>query len=168
MEFIDVVKKREAIRKYKSDVVDSDTINKILEVARLAPTAKNMQPQMIYVVTSKEGLDIIDKSSPCRYNAPVVLLVCGNKNIACKVGNDSTIEMDTSIVATHLMLAATNYGVDNTWIKAFDKDIIKSEFNLEDEIVPICMILLGYRSDNYIKNPQHDIRKPLSETVKYK
>ena len=53
----------------KMKKIADDVLKKILEVGKLAPTAKNLQPQKIYVVNSKEGLEKIDKASPCRYNA---------------------------------------------------------------------------------------------------
>lgn len=167
MEFINVCKEREATRKFKNKPVDEEIIRKILEVGRLAPTAKNQQPQKIYVVSSKEGLDKIDKASPCRYNAPTVLLVCSDKKIAWSKENYSTYEMDACIVATHLMLGATNYGIDNIWIEMFDKDIIKREFNLGENIEPICLIPLGYKTEDYTGNPLHHQRKELEETVQY-
>ncbi len=167
MEFIDVCQKREATRKFKSQQVDMEIIRKILEVGRLAPTAKNQQPQKIYVIRSKDGLDKIDKASPCRYNAPTVLLVCSDKEVAWSKENYSTYEMDACIVATHLMLGATNYGVDNIWVEMFDKNIIKSEFNLEENIEPICLIPLGYKTEDYGGNPLHNQRKELEETVQF-
>ncbi len=167
MDFEDVVKRRTATRKFKDEQVDKEIINKILEIGRLAPTAKNLQPQRIYVVESKDGLDKIDKASPCRYNAPTVLLVCSDKNIAWSKDEYSTYEMDATIVATHLMLAATNFGVDNIWVEMFDKDILKREFGLEENIEPICLIPIGYVSDDYTGNPLHNQRKELSEIVKY-
>ena len=56
------------------------TINAILEAGRLAPTAKNLQGQRIYVVQSAEGLAKIDALTPCRYGAPTVLVVAYDKN----------------------------------------------------------------------------------------
>ena len=167
MEFIDVVKERQATRKFKNVQIDEGVINKILEVGRLAPTAKNQQPQKIFVIRSKEGLKKIDMASPCRYNAPTVLLVCSDKNIAWSKEDYSTYEMDACIVATHLILGATNYGVDNIWIEMFDKSIIKKEFELSDTIEPICLIPLGYKEDDYQGNPLHNQRKLLEETTVY-
>jgi len=167
MEFIDVVKTREATRKFKNIKVNEEIIDKILEVGRLAPTAKNNQPEMIYVISSKEGLEKIDKASPCRYNAPLVLLVCSDKNIAWSNDKYSTYEMDACIVATHLMLAATNYGVDNIWVEMFDKGIIRKEFKLDSNIEPICLIPMGYKADDYTGNPMHNKRKKIEEIVKY-
>ena len=167
MEFDKVIKERTAVRKFKDVVVSDDKINKILEAGRLAPTAKNIQPQVIYVIKSEEGLNKINACSPCIYEAKIVLLVCSNKNLAFTKGDYSTYEMDACIVATHMMLSATNEGVDNIWVEMFDKDMIKKEFNLEDNVEPICLIPLGYRTDDYPGNPMHDKRKELTETVKY-
>lgn len=167
MEFIDVVKNRQATRKFSDKKVDRDTIMKILEIGKLAPTAKNMQPQLVIVVTSREGLEKIDKASPCRYNAQAVLIVCSDKSIACTLGTYSTYEMDASIVATHLMLGATSEGVDNIWIEYFDKNVIKKEFSLESDIEPICLIPLGYRASDCPESPGHNNRKPLGDTTRF-
>ena len=83
-----------------------------MEAGRVAPTAKNLQEQHIYVVQSENGLAAIDKVTPCRYGAPVVLVVAYNKNnVFTYPGEkrDSGIE-DASIVATHMLLAAYNEG----------------------------------------------------------
>lgn len=168
MEFDKVIRERFSVRKFKSDSVSDDLINKILEAGNLAPTAKNNQPQKIYVVKSKEGLEKIDKASPCRYNAPVCLIVASDKSIAWSKENYSTYEMDACIVATHMMLEATNVGVDNIWIEMFDKDILRREFNISENIEPICLIPLGYRDDSCAPSPMHNNRKDLSEIVEYR
>ncbi len=168
MEFEKVIRERFSVRKFKNDVISDELINKILEAGNLAPTAKNNQPQKIYVVKSKEGLEKIDKASSCRYNAPVCLIVASDKNIAWSKDNYSTYEMDACIVATHMMLEATNVGVDNIWIEMFDKNIIKQEFNLDANIEPICLIPLGYKTDDCKPSHLHNTRKDLSEIVEYK
>ena len=166
-DFETVIKTRTATRKFKDKLVEDEKINKILEAGRLAPTAKNFQPQKIYVAKSKEALEKIDKVSPCRYNAPTVLIVCSDKSIAWAKDDYSTYEMDACIVATHMMLEATNIGIDNICIEMFDKVALKQEFNLSDNIEPICLIPIGYKTDDCPVNPMHNKRKDLSETVKF-
>ncbi len=168
MEFEKVIRERFSVRKFKNDLISDELINKILEAGKLAPTAKNNQPQKIYVVKSKEGLEKIDKASSCRYNAPICLIVASDKNIAWTKGNYSTYEMDACIVATHMMLEATNLGVDNIWIEMFDKNILKQEFNFDANIEPICLIPLGYKTDDCKPSHMHNDRKDLSEIVEYK
>ena len=166
-DFETVIRKRTATRKFKDKKVEIEKINKILEAGRLAPTAKNLQPQKIYVANSNEALEKIDKVSPCRYGALTVLIVCSDKNIAWTKDNYSTYEMDACIVATHMMLEATNIGVDNIWIEMFDKQELKKQFNLADNIEPICLIPIGYKADDYQGNPLHNERKALDDIVKF-
>ena len=167
MNFEDVIRLRTATRKFEDTFVEREKVEKILEAGRLAPTAKNLQPQKIFVVTSKKGLIQIDKASPCRYNAPLVLMVCSDKSVAFQKNNYSTYEMDAVIVATHMMLEATNLGVDNVWVELFDRNILKKEFNLKEDLEPICLLMLGYRSSDCPVNPIHKVRKELSEIVEY-
>ena len=162
-----IVKKREAVRMFKSDKLDREIINKILDYGRLAPTAKNLQPQKIYVIESEDGIKKIDECTPCRYNAPVVLLVCCDKNIAWSKGNYDTCDMDGSIVATFMMLGATSLGIDTIWVKMFDENKIKELFELDDNIVPICLMPIGYRKPEYKGSINHNNRKDLKEIVKF-
>ena len=140
MDFLELAKERYSCKKFSDKDITNEQLEKILEVGRLAPTAKNLQEQKIYVIKSQEGLAKIDKLTPCRYGAPTVILVAFNKNnVFTYPGNtrDSGIE-DASIVATHMMLAASSLGVDNCWINFFNPEDAKKEFNLpEDEEVLI-------------------------------
>ena len=62
--------------------------------------------------------------------------------------------MDSCIVATHMMLEATNIGVDNIWVESFDSNILRDEFNIPNELTPICLLPLGYKSDDCEVNPK--------------
>ena len=168
MDFEKVIRGRTAIRKFKDEQIKDEELNSILEAGRIAPTAKNIQPQKIYVVQSIEGIEKIDKVSPCRYNAPTVLVICSNKDIAFKKEEYSTYEMDACIVATHMMLEATNVGLGSIWIEFFDKEKLKQEFDLEKNIEPICLIPIGYTADDYSGNPMHNVRKSIEDIVEYK
>lgn len=165
MDFEKVINERFSTRSFKSDVVSDELITKILEAGRIAPTAKNQQPQKIYVVKSSDGLNKIDQVSPCRYNAPVVLLVCSNKSVAWTNGSYSTYEMDATIVATHMLLESTNIGLNSVWVEMFDKEKTKELFNLEENVEPICLIPIGYKEDGVVPSPMHSSKKSLEEMV---
>lgn len=167
MEFNDVIKKRTATRKFSNKKISQEDIEKILKAGNLAPTAKNLQPQFIYVVISEEGLKKIEEITPCRYNAQCCLLVCSDKEKAFHKDDYSTFEMDATIVATHMILEAANLNIDSTWIEAFDKNETKNVFDLDDNIEPVCIINLGYRTDDCPENPMHNQRKNINEMVKY-
>ena len=104
MEFKEVVKNRFSCKKYSSRKLEPSKLEAILEAGRLAPTAKNLQEQHVYVVQSEEILTKIDGVTPCRYGAPVVLVVAFDKNnVFTYPGGkrDSGVE-DATIVATHI------------------------------------------------------------------
>ena len=116
----------------------------------------------------KEYLDKIDACTPCRYHAPTVLVVAYDKNnVFDYPGNErnSGIE-DATIVATHLMLAAYNAGIDSCWINFFDPQEMKKALNLPENEEVVMMLDLGYGNQKE-PLPNHHLKKELAETVKY-
>ena len=168
MEFEDIIRKRTSVRKFSERRLEQEKLDKILEAGRLAPTAKNSQPIKIYVVKSEDGITKIDKASRCRYGASTVLIICGNKEEAYHKGDYTTYEMDSCIVATHMMLEATNIGVDNIWVELFDENVLREEFNIPTEFTPVCLLPLGYKTEDCPMNPLHDKRKKIEDLVEYK
>ena len=168
MEYEEIIRKRTSVRKFSNKELEQEKLNKILEAGRLAPTAKNSQPIKIYVVKSKEGVEKIDKASRCRYGASTVLIICGNKEEAYHKGDYTTFEMDSCIVSTHMMLEATNLGVDNIWVESFDGNILREEFNIPSEFTPVCLLPLGYKSEDCPVNPLHTVRKNIEDLIEYK
>lgn len=142
---------RYSCKKYSDRAVEPEKLTAILEAGRLAPTAKNLQEQHIYVVQSAEKLAVIDKLTPCRYGAPTVLVVAFDKNnVFTYPGEkrDSGVE-DATIVAAHLILAAADEGVDSCWINYFDPDKAAELLGLpENEEV---LMLLDPVLDNFFE-----------------
>lgn len=167
MNFISLASKRYSCKKYSDRQVDEKVIESILEGGRVAPTAKNLQEQHIYVATSADALGKIDECTPCRYGAPVVLVVAFNKkNVYIYPGGkrDSGIE-DASIVATHLMLAAADADVDSCWVNCFDPEKLHSLLGLPEDEEILMLLDLGYAAEDAEPLSNHFSRKPLSETV---
>lgn len=167
MSFLELATKRYSCKSYGNRVPDADTINKILECGRMAPTAKNLQEQHIYVTSSAGALAKIDECTPCRYNAPIVLVVAFNKNNVYTYpggGRDSGIE-DASIVATHLMLGAADSGVDSCWVNCFDFNKLHELLELPEDEEILMLLDLGYAAEDAHPLPNHFSRKPLAETV---
>ena len=169
MDFSEVVKIRYSCKKFSARKLEDAQLEEILQAGRLAPTAKNLQEQHIYVVQSEEGLRKIDSVTPCRYGAPTCLVVAFDRgSVFTYPGDrrDSGAE-DASIVATHLLLAAANAGVDSCWINFFDPDRLAKELNLPENEEILMILDLGYAAEGAGPLPNHTARKPLSETVSY-
>lgn len=169
MEFKEVVKARYSCKKFNGEKVEKEKLEAILEAGRLAPTAKNLQEQHIYVVQSEEMLAKIDALTPCRYNAPTVLVVAFDKNnVFTYPGEkrDSGVE-DATIVATHMILAAEDVGVDSCWVNFFDPEKAAEALGLPENEEVLMIMDLGYAEEGAGPLPNHESRKPLSETVTY-
>ena len=169
MEFKEVIKARYSCKKYGDRKVAPEKIQAILEAGRLAPTAKNLQEQHVYVIQSAEGLSKIDEATPCRYGAQTVLVVAFDKtNVFTYPGEkrDSGIE-DASIVATHMILAAADEGVDSCWLNNFDPDKLAVSLGLPENEEILMAMDLGYAAEGTGPLPNHNSRKPLTETVTY-
>lgn len=167
MEFREVVRNRYSCKKYSGKQVESEKLTAILEAGRLAPTARNLQEQHVYVLQSEEALAVIDAATPCRYGAPTVLVVAFDKNnVFTYPGGkrDSGIE-DATIVATHMILAAANEGVDSCWINNFDPDKLVESLELPENEEILMIMDLGYAAEGAGPLPNHAKRKELSETV---
>ena len=169
MEFSKVIQERYSCKKYDGRAVEPEKLKAILEAGRLAPTAKNLQEQKIYVVQTPEGLAKIDKLTPCRYGAGTVLMVAfDSKNVFVYPGEkrDSGIE-DAAIVATHMLLAAKNAGVESCWLNRFDPEEAAKAFSLPEKEEVLMLLDLGYAAEGAGPLPPHSQRKDLSETVQY-
>ncbi len=169
MEFKNVVENRFSCKKYSGRQVEAEKLQTILEAGRLAPTAKNLQEQRIYVVQTEEGLAKIDKVTPCRYGAPVVLIVAYDKNnvFTFPDSDRNSGAEDASIVATHMILAATDEGVNSCWLNYFNPDEVAKTFKQPENEEVLMLMDLGYAAEEGKPLPNHFSRKPLEETVTY-
>ena len=169
MEFKEVIKARYSCKKYSDKPVEKEKLEAVLEAGRLAPTAKNLQEQHIYVLQSAEALAKVDAVTPCRYGAPTVLLVAFDKNnVFTYPGGkrDSGVE-DASIVATHMILAAADEGLDSCWLNFLDPEKAAEMFGLPENEEVLMFLDLGYAAEGTGPLPNHASRKPLAETVSY-
>lgn len=168
MDILELLKNRYSVRDFKPDDVPSDYVEKILEAGRVAPTAKNLQPQKIYVLESDEAIEKIRAITPSAYNAPIVFLICADTDIAWTRTRDSwsSANIDSAIVTCHMMLEAESLGLGSVWVCAFDPEKVKSAFDLPENILPFSLLPMGFRSDECEPNPRHFERKEMGETVK--
>ncbi len=169
MDFTTVIKERFSCKKFNGKQITQEQLQEILEAGQAAPTAKNLQEWHIYVAQKKESLAIIDEHTPCRYNAPTVLVVAYNKEnvFSYPGGKASSGAEDASIVATHLMLAAYNAKVDSCWLNNFDPEKLAEALKLPENEEILMLLDLGYAGDEGKPLPNHFSRKSLSETVSY-
>lgn len=169
MEFKEVIRNRYSCKKYSDRQVEAEKLEAILQAGRLAPTAKNLQEQHIYVLQSAEALAKIDAATPCRYGAPTVLVVAFDRNnvFTYPGGKRDSGAEDAAIVATHMILAAADEGVDSCWLNFLDPDKLAEALKLPENEEILMVMDLGYAAEGAGPLPNHSSRKPLEETVTY-
>jgi len=170
MEFEKLIQKRYSVRKYKSDPVPKELIEKVIEAGRVAPTARNSQPQHIIVCLSQEAREMAKLCSPCTFDAPVVFIICYDEaaGVPTPMSNVVFGAMDATIVTTHMMLAAADLGLGTCWVGMFDHVLAKEKFSLtEKKLVPVAFLPMGYPADDSVPSPRHSESKPTESLVTY-
>ena len=166
-DFLTFAEKRYSVRAYdESRPVEEEKIRKILEAARIAPTAVNHQPQQIYVLKSDNAIRVIRTLSRSVYNAPLVFLICADESQTWHSPTEigySTGEMDASIVTTHMMLEAHDLGLGSCWVRLFDAREVKEAFQLPQNIRPVCLLAVGYPTANSVPSPWHTTSKAIED-----
>ena len=167
MEFSDLIRSRYSVRKYADKPVEEEKLQKVLAAGAAAPTAKNQQPQHIYVLESKEAIEKIRAITRCAFDAPVVLLVCGDREQAWTnpFNGRNSAEMDCSIVTTQMMLQAQELGLGTCWVCWFDTQQTKEAFGIPESQEVFALLPLGYPAEGSKPSAMHDSRKALEETV---
>ena len=166
MEFLDLIKARYSVRKYKSEPIEEEKLNIILETARLAPTAHNQQPFKLIVVKTEGNEENLKRIYPANFfvEAPIIICACAilEEGWTRDDGKNYT-EVDTSIVMDHLILAATNLGLGTCWIGKFDLKAAREVLNIPENVLPLVFTPIGYSDDK----PRPKKRKNIDEIVRY-
>jgi nitroreductase len=167
MNFKELAVHRYSVRKFKPAAVEKEKLDLVLEAGRNAPTAGNKQPQRILVISREDGLKKIDNCTSCRFDAPVVFLICYDKNESWVRPFDSENSgwVDASIVTTQMMLQAADIGLGTTWVMYFDPAKVVKEFRLPENIVPVAVLPLGYPADDAFPHERHTQRLPQEKLI---
>ncbi len=169
MRFLDLAKSRYSVRKFAQKSVEQEKILSVLEAARLAPTAKNLQPQRILVLNDETALSKLKECTPCHYYAPLAFLISYDGGECYKRELDGHIsgEIDAAITGTHMMLQAADIGLGTTWVMNFDPDKMKAAFHIPDGTVPTALLVCGYPREDCRPNSRHEQYKELSSFCGY-
>ena len=167
MDFEQLVKARSSVRGYRPDQVEKEKMDKILQAARLAPTAVNMQPFRILVINTEGKTDQLKTVYHREWfsQAPVILGIMAVKSEAWtrKDGRNHAI-IDATIVMDHMILAAAEQGLGTCWVCNFDPDAAREVFKIPPFADPVAFTPVGYPSEEKTKPKK---RKELSDLVVY-
>lgn len=168
MDFEQLITHRYSSRSYQPREVPEETLEKVLNAARLAPTAANRQPfQMIVIPTEgrkEELLQIYNRD--WFVQPPLVICAVGLPEkgwVRHKHDGQNYTWVDVAIAFDHLTLQAAELGLGTCWIAAFNPQAARDILELPEEAVPVAFTPLGYPQDQ----PGPKTRKKLSDLVRY-
>lgn len=157
MSFLDLVKKRQSDRAFLDKPVETDKLDRIIEAARLAPSACNGQPWKLIVVTDPEKRHKIADAATSKMlsmnhfskQAPVqIVLIEENSNFTSTVGgwmkNKHYPHLDLGIVASHICLAAADEGLGSCMLGWCDEKKVRKVLEIPSNKRVMLVILLGY------------------------
>lgn len=170
MDFLTLAQKRYSLRKFDDRPVEPQVLDQILEAARIAPTATNAQPVRILVLDSPEDRALMPECTRYYFNAPMYLMVCYDREVSWKrhrYDGKEMGEVDASIAATHIMLAAADLGLGTTWVASFDAKAARILYQVPDHLEIVCLLPIGYPAVDAVPSPKHEERKPMEHMVSY-
>ncbi|MFX1520297.1 MAG: nitroreductase family protein [Promethearchaeota archaeon] len=173
MDFAEVIEKRRSVRKYKTDPVPDEILNKVLEAARIAPSWSNLQCWKYIVIkdenTKKALADALPSGNPVKgafTQAPIIIAGCADPERSGyigsqRIGNKQWHILDLGISMQQLVLAATNEGLGTCWVCWFSEKKIKDILKAPDNIDVVALTPLGFPGEE----PKTKRRNALEEIV---
>jgi len=168
MEFFQVLKERQSIRKFAPNAVEDGDLEDILRAANRAPSAGNLQAYEIYVVTKSDYKSALSKAAFEQLfidGAPVVLVFCAYPARSewkyGRRGRRLYAIQDATIACTFAMLAATALGLACVWVGAFNEIAVHQVIGSPSGTVPVAVLPIGYGAER----PPRSSRRSLDDLV---
>jgi len=164
MDVFTAISQRRSVRAYKAAEVEEEKLKKILEAARLSPSASNQQDWKFIVVRNKERRKKLAKAAFGQSfigEAPAVIVACGTESKAIMACGQPAYTVNVSIACAFMILQAYELGVGTCWIGAFKEDEVKKILEIPESVRVVAMISLGYPDEP----PSERSRKGLDQIV---
>jgi len=167
MDVFEAVLKRRSIRDYASTPVSKEKLEKILEAARLAPSASNIQPWHFVVVTDAKKRKKLAEAPYAKFldKSPIAIVGCGDQKASPK-----WYLVDVAIAMQNMVLTATSEDLGTCWIGSFNEDQVKEMLKIPENFKVVSLLAIGYpREKMSVPSETYSIkeRKSLKEIVSF-
>ena len=164
MDVFEAIQQRYSVRRYKQQPVEGDKLERVLEAARLAPSASNRQEWRFVVVTDEQTRqELMEAAGGQSFvgQAPVVIVACAETDEHVMRCGLMCYPIDVAIALEHIALQAAAEGLGTCWVGAFDAAAVKEALGIPEQIRVVQLMPLGYPDDQ----PGAKHRLPLGEIV---
>ena len=161
MTVLEAIKNRYSCRNYLDKSIEKEKLNQVLEAARLAPSAKNLQDWRFVIVTDKEPKrKLVEAANNQTFleKAGVIIIACTNSDYVMRCGQPAGI-IDVAIALEHICLQATALGLATCWIGAFYPEKVKPIVGIPADITIVELMAIGYPADK----PRTSGREPVEK-----
>jgi nitroreductase len=161
MDLYEAIKRRYSCRSYSSKPIEAEKLARVLEAARLAPSAKNLQDWRFVIVTDeKKRKEIAAAAYEQMFiaTAPAIIVGCSNGDYVMRCGLKIS-SIDVAIAMEHIALAATAEGLATCWIGSFFPEKIRKILDIPEQIEIIELMPIGYPADKETRRPREDVEK---------
>ena len=164
MDFQKICDQRFSVRSFASTPVEDEKIQKILEMVRKAPTARNNQPYEIFYAKTPQAIQKLAPGREDFFGAPLVFVICSvdEKRWFNRVTGREFTSQDIGIIATTTMYAASEVGLSSLYVCAFDPEKTRQALNLQG-LTPECLMFVGYPSEDAKPSAMHANRRQIDE-----
>lgn len=164
MALLPVIQQRCSVRAYQERPVEPTKLNTILEAARLAPSARNVQEWRFVVVQNpltRQKLAQAANNQSFVGEAPVVIACCAIKTDYILRCGHAAYLIDLAIAIEHMALQAVQEGLGTCWIGSFYEDQVRAVLGIPENVRVIELLTLGYPLQDTSHTPKQ--RLDLSE-----
>jgi nitroreductase len=164
MDVFEAINKRRSIRKYKNTTIEVEKLDKILEAARISPSAANRQEWKFIVVKNQEIRNkLVEAANGQKFvgEAPVTIVACSTESERIMPCGQHAYTVDLSIAVSFMILEATELGLGTCWLGAYDEEAVKKILDIPKEIRVPAMFTLGYAEENPGPRPRKEVEEVL-------
>jgi nitroreductase len=168
MEVLEAIKGRRSVRSFTDQPVSEDEVKTLIDAARHAPSAGNIQPWEFIIVKKaeiKRKLTAIALNQSFIEQAPVVIIVCANESASGSGYGSRGVKLyciqDTAAAIENILLTAYSMELGTCWVGSFKEEEVKKALEIPDGVRPVAIIPVGHITANPPKHP----RRALSEIM---
>ncbi|HIJ67067.1 MAG TPA: nitroreductase [Planctomycetes bacterium] len=165
MDVFEAIKRRYSCRSYEARSIEQDKLARVLEAARLAPSAKNLQDWRFVVVTDAEKrAKLVEAANNQKFvgTAAAIIVACSNSSHVMRCGQ-AVGPIDVSIALEHISLQAVAEGLGTCWIGSFYPEKVRAVLGIPQDVAVIELMTIGYPADR--QKPAK--REPIDKIVSY-
>jgi len=166
LDVFEAIKKRRSVRAYADEKVSEEDVGRLIEAARLAPSAGNIQPWEFVIVKDMETKRKLSEAALNQtfiQKAPLVIVVCADLNRVSRGyssrGKKLYSIQDTAAATQNILLAAQELGLATCWVGAFREKEVAKAVKAPRNLRPVAVVPVGHPAERPVAPPKRSVNE---------